>query len=165
MTDPGGVLHLFCGKICAGKSTLATTLAAADGTILISEDEWLDALFGPEMSSVEFYANRSARLRAIMGPHVTALLKAGLSVVLDYPANTAKTRVWMRGILDASGAADRLHVLDPPDDVCLARLRLRNASGDHPFAVTEEQFHEISRHSATPSPEEGFAIVMHGRAD
>ena len=48
-----------------------------------------------------------------------------------------------------------------PDEVCLARLRARNAGGAHPFAATEEQFRRITAHFAPPSPEEGFNIVTH----
>lgn len=158
-------LHLVCGKIAAGKSTLAARLAAADGTVLVAEDAWLAALFGDEMTTGADYVRYAARLRSAMGPHVTALLTAGLSVVLDFPANTVESRLWMRGIFEAAGAGHRLHLLAPPDAVCLERLRLRNAQGDHPFKVSEAQFVRFSRHFAPPAPEEGFTIVRHGGAD
>lgn len=38
-------LHMICGKIAAGKSTLAARLAEADRTVLIAEDDWLGALY------------------------------------------------------------------------------------------------------------------------
>ncbi|WP_374213319.1 AAA family ATPase [Psychromarinibacter sediminicola] len=156
---------MLCGKIAAGKSTLAARLARAPGTVLIAEDVWLGALFADQMSSGADYVRCSGRLRAAMGPHVVSLLEAGVSVVLDFPANTVAQRGWMREILEASGAGHRLHLLDPPDAVCLARLRARNAQGDHPFAATEAQFHRFSRHFAPPGPDEGFTIVRHGVAD
>lgn len=34
-------LHMLCGKIASGKSTLARRLADADSTVLLVEDEWL----------------------------------------------------------------------------------------------------------------------------
>src|SRR5581483_2032351 len=83
-----GTLHLVCGKIAAGKSTLCTRLAAAPGTVLISEDYWLKRLFGEEMKEVADYVRVAARLRAPMGAHVADLLKTGVDVVLDFPANT-----------------------------------------------------------------------------
>lgn len=152
---------MLCGKIAAGKSTLAARLGSASGTVLIAEDAWLGVLFADQMQTATDYVRYAAKLRTIMRPHVVSLLNAGVSVVLDFPANTVENRAWMRGILDASGAAHRLHVLDAPDELCLARLRERNAQGTHPFAVTEEQFHRFSRHFEAPSPEEGFTIVMH----
>ncbi len=96
-----------------------------------------------------------------MADHVAGLLRAGVSVVLDFPANTVASRRWMRSIFEAAGAAHRLHFLDVPDEVCRQRLRARNASGTHPFETTDEQFELISSHFAAPSPEEGFDVERH----
>ena len=164
MTDDRPMLHLLCGKIAAGKSTLAAQLAEPAGAVLISEDEWLAALFSEEMATPRDYVRCAAKLRAIMGPHIAALLDAGVSVVLDFQANTIESRGWMRGILDQTGAEHRFHVLAPPDEVCLARLRARNASGTHAFSVTDEQFHQVSKHFVPPSPDEGFHLIVHDQA-
>lgn len=154
-------LHMICGKMGAGKSTLAAALAKGDATVLLSEDAWLSTLYGDQMQSGADYVRFSAKLRAAMGPHVAALLSAGVTVVLDWPANTVETRAWMRGILDTTGAEHRLHVLTTPDEVCLARMHARNRAGAHPFAVTEAQFERFSKHFVPPTPEEGFTLVMH----
>lgn len=154
-------LHLFCGKIASGKSTLASRLASESGTVMVAEDDWLNALYSKEMSTISDYVRCASNLRRAMGPHVASLLNAGVSVVLDFPANTVENRAWMREILEQTSAAHQLHLLATPDDVCLARLMERNAQGDHPFAATEEQFLQISRHFKAPSPEEGFNVVVH----
>jgi len=154
-------LHLLCGKAASGKSTLAAQLGAMPGTVVLSEDAWLAALYADELSSLKDYARCAARLENAIGPHVLALLGAGLSVVLDFQANTLARRAWMRGLVEASGAGHKLHVLDVPDEVCLARLRARNLGGTHPFALSEEQFSRLSRHFVPPSPDEGFAIELH----
>ena len=54
MTDPQSqpsapMLHFLCGKIGAGKSTLAAALASQPGALRISEDDWLAA--GPARST------------------------------------------------------------------------------------------------------------------
>ena len=162
MPAPRPTLHLICGKIAAGKSTLAKQLAAAPATLLISEDHWMAHLFKAELQTLDDYRIYSARLRAAMGPQVADILKAGLSVVLDFPANTVESRRWMRAIADAAGCADVLHVLDPPDAVCLARLRARNAAGEHPFQTSDADFALFSRYFVRPTPDEGFPIVVHG---
>ena len=161
MSDTSPMLHMLCGKIASGKSTLAARLAEQDGTVLIAEDAWLNALYSDQMSSGPDYVRCAAKLQIAMGPHIASLLNAGVSVVLDFPANTVENRDWMRGILSATGAAHRLHVLATPDDVCLARLRERNARGEHAFAVTDEQFCRFSRHFVAPSPDEGFDLEVH----
>ncbi|ATG44053.1 putative kinase [Phaeobacter piscinae] len=158
-------LHMLCGKIAAGKSTLAARLATDQGTILLAEDDWLHALFADQMSSPADYLRCAEKLRGIMSPHVASLLQAGVSVVLDFPANTVDSRAWMRSLIDHTGAAHKLHLLDVPDELCLARLRARNAAGAHPFAATEAQFHAFSRHFTHPAEEEGFTVVVHRAAE
>ncbi len=154
-------LHLMCGKIASGKSTLTAKLGNLPETVVISEDDWLASLYSDQMSTVADYVRCAARLQKVIGPHVVSLLKAGISVVMDVPANTFANRKWMREIIDASNADHRLHVLDVPDEVCRERLRARNASGDHAFAASDEQFTQVTKHFVAPSVEEGFNIVIH----
>jgi len=152
-------LHLLCGKIASGKSTLSAKLGSLPGTIIVSEDQWLAALFANEMQSISDYVQYSSRLRKAMKPHLVLLLKAGLSVVLDFPANTQTNREWMMSIIKESGASNRLHYLKVSDDVCKARLRARNAEGGHEFAVSDQQFETITRYFSEPTADEGFDIT------
>ncbi len=161
MKASGPTLHLLCGKVAAGKSTLAANLAAAENAVLITEDTWLAALFADDLQKPQDYLRCTAKLRRAMGPHIVALLDAGISVVLDFQANTMESRTWMRHLLSQTDADHQMHVLMSPDKVCLARLRSRNASGQHPFTVTEEQFHQISAYFVPPTPEEGFKVLCH----
>ena len=154
-------LHILCGKIAAGKSTLAAALVREHRALLVSEDFWMSRLFGPELREVADYVRLSRRLREAMGPHLTELLRAGLWIVLDYPANTRAHRAWMKDVGEAADADVRLHYLDVPDAVCRARLRARNADGAHEFAATDEQFDLISSYFEPPAEEEGLAIVRH----
>ncbi len=156
------VLHMVCGKIGAGKSTLTRRLAAAPATVLISEDAWLDALYPGEIHELPEYVRCSGRLKQAMADHVVALLRAGVSVVLDFPANTVSSRRWMRSLFEAAGVAHTLHFLDVPDAVCKARLHARNASGAHPFETTEAEFELITAHFVAPSEAEGFDVVLYG---
>lgn len=155
---------MICGKIAAGKSTLATTLAAHPHTIRISEDAWLACLFKDEQKTIEDYVRNSRRLREAMGDHVVELLRAGLSVVLDFPANTPASRQWMRGLFERAGADHRLHFLDVPDEVCKARLRARNAAGTHSFNASDAEFDLFTSYFVPPSATEGFEVVFYGKS-
>ena len=163
MSETSPMLYLFCGKIGAGKSTLAAKLAESPGTVLIAEDDWLKALNGDQMSRPKDYRICAAMLRDIMGAHLVSLLNAGVSVALDFQANTVESRRWMRRIMDQTAADHQLHVLAPPDEICLERLRARNASGTHPFSVTEDQYHQIAAYFEPPTEDEGFNLVIHDR--
>lgn len=156
------MLHLLCGRIAAGKSTLARRLAAQPATVLVQEDAWLAVLYPGEIQALPDYLQRTGRLKAMLGEHVVAMLRSGVSVVLDFPANTRAQRAWMRGLIDQSGAAHRLHLLDVPEAVCRARLQARNAAGTHPFQTDDAQFSLINRHFEPPDPREGFALQRYG---
>lgn len=164
MHDETPTLHILCGKIASGKSTLAARLSAKPDTVLITEDAWLDALFSEELQTREDYVRCSRRIKAAMKPHISALLRAGVSVVLDFPANTPGQRRWFREIIETTGAAHTLHILDVSEEVCMARLRARNVAGDHPFVVTDDLFHEVTSYFTAPSADEGFTIIRHGEA-
>jgi predicted kinase len=94
-------------------------------------------------------------------PHIITLLSEGLLVILDFQAITLESRALIRWIIDQANVAHQLHVLAPPDEACLARLKQRNASGEHQFAVTEEQFHQVSKCFVAPTPDEGFNLLLH----
>ena len=158
-------LHMLCGKVAAGKSTLAARLASAPATILISEDAWMPCLYRDELQTVADYGKYSRRLREAMGPHVAMLLKAGLSVVLDFPANTIVNRQWMRGIFEAAGVEHRLHLLDLSDAACRQRLRRRNADGAHAFTVSDAEFDLLTSYFVRPSAAEGFETIVYGEAE
>ena len=154
-------LYLVCGKIAAGKSTLARHLAARPATLLISEDHWMSNLFSGDLKTIDDYGRFSARLRAAMGPHIVDILRQGLSIVLDFPANTVGNRSWMRSLIAQADAAHELHLLDIPDTICKRRLRERNACGEHPFVVNEAQYELFTSHFVPPQPNEGFNVVVH----
>lgn len=141
--------------------TLAGQLARAPSTILIDQDSWLSKLYPEEIQTIADYVKVVPRLCAVLGPHASELLRLGLSVVLDRPANTVVSRAWMRSVFEAAGAAHVLHVLDVADQVSLEWLRARNAAGLRPYKLDEAQFEELSRYYEPPTPDERFAVVVH----
>lgn len=161
MSSGQAELHFLCGKIAAGKSTLSKALAAEHRAVVLSEDEWLPLLYPDELVTIPDYVRCSIRLKKVVGPLVRDLLAAGVSVVLDFPANTVEQRRWMKELADSTGAPHTLHYLDVSDEVCKARLKARNAGGEHPFEVTDEQFEKITSHFVPPSEGEGFRMAVH----
>jgi predicted kinase len=157
-------LIFFCGKMASGKSTLARQLAERENAILISQDQMLDALFPGLIVNVASYLEYSGRINRMLAPYVVSILSKGVSVVLDFPANTRNQRAWFRGILDASGADHELHYLDTPDAISRAQLKARSA---HLPAgtkwTTDEDFDLIASHFRPPGHDEGFNVVVHSR--
>ena len=104
-------LHLLCGKIASGKSTLANTLAAEHAAILLSEDHWLATLYPGEVLSIADYVSCAQRIRGVLGPLVINVLQSGINVVLDFPANTLANREWLLSLAQAAQAPHCLHYL------------------------------------------------------
>lgn len=105
--------------------------------------------------------NLAFLLRQALTAHILDLLHSGFSVVLDFSANTVESRKWMRQLIDQSGAAHQLHLFDLSDAVCLTRLQARNASGTHPFTLSDAQFAQLAQHFSPPQADEGFNILRH----
>lgn len=95
-----------------------------------------------------------------MDPHVVSVLKAGMSVVLDFPANMA-SRSWMRGIFEVANSANELPFLDVSDETCKRRLRERNSAGEHPFQASETDYDIFTSYFVPPIPDEGCKVVVH----
>ncbi len=161
MTDIKPTLHLVCGKIAAGKSTLARELSIDPKVILINEDTWLSRLYPEEINTIPDYVRCSGRLRSIMEDHLQQLLQAGVSIVLDFPANTPDIRAWMLGIATRAKVENKLHYLDVSNDLCKERLHERNASGSHEFAPSDEEFDVITSYFVPPQKDEGLNVILH----
>ncbi len=159
--DTKATLHLVCGKIASGKSTLARQLSTDQKVILINEDTWLSRLYPDEITSIKDYVRCSSRLRSIMEDHIQLLLQAGLSVVLDFPANTLDIRQWMLSISERAGVPNCLHYLNVSNKTCKERLHIRNASGSHEFNPTDEQFDQITSYFVPPTADEGLVIKLY----
>ena len=154
-------LYLFCGKIASGKSTLAGRLAQRPATLLVTMDDWMSTLFPTENRTIDDFARLSARLRAAIGPHLVEILKQGLSIALDFPANTVDWRCWMMSLITETDVAHELHLLDVPDAICQVRLRKRNDGGEHPYQVNDATFDLFTSYFVPPGPDENFNIVIH----
>lgn len=156
-------LHLMCGKIASGKSTLAKTLAVQHRAILLSEDKWLASLYPGAINSVTDYAGYSLRIRSVLGPLVVDMLESGVSVVLDFPANTIASREWLLGLAETARMAHCLHYLDVDDEECRARLHVRNRLAEHDFAASDAEFDLITSYFRAPGTDEGLVIVTYPR--
>jgi len=158
-------LIFLCGKMAAGKSTLAKELARRDGAVLIVQDELLDHLFPGEITDIPDFVRCSTRLKNAVGPHVCELLAKGISVVLDFPGNTRAQRAWFRELFERAEAEHELHFVDAPDAVCKRQLRERTK--DLPPGApwtTEAEFDAVTAYFQPPSADEGFNVVRHERA-
>ena len=159
--DHRGALYFFCGKMGAGKSTLAKQVSTQGNMVLIVEDEWLGALYPSLIQSVADYVTYSARLKQPMTVLTQQLLLRGQDVALDFPANTIQQRASLKQIAAAVGCLHHMYYLDVADEVCLGRIKHRRQK--HPSRAdtdTAEMFHAMRRHFRAPQPDEGLNLLI-----
>jgi predicted kinase len=157
-------LIFFCGKMAAGKSTLARDLAARENAVLLVQDDLLEALFPGEITDVQAFVQCYSRLTNALTPNICALLSKGISVVLDFAAATRAQRVWFRELIERTNAAHELHFVDIPDALCKSQLRDRSRElpAGTPW-TTDADFDAINAYFETPSEDEKFNVVRHER--
>lgn len=160
-TQSSATLHFLCGKIASGKSTLAQQLVRGQQAVLLSEDTWLAALYPGQITQLADYIEKSRQLKSVLELHLVTLLQKGITLVLDFPANTPEQRRWLKGLAEQARCSYCCHVLNVSDEECKRRLAARNLSGENPFTTSAEQFDLITAHFSYPSEEE--ELVISGR--
>jgi predicted kinase len=115
-------LILTCGLPGAGKTTLATRLAAERGAVRLTKDEWLWAL-----GSTPWDEQTGTRIERELWRLAQELLRLGVSVVLDFGLWAQVERDEMRTVARDLGVGVELHYLDAPNDELWRRIDARNA--------------------------------------
>lgn len=157
-------LIFFCGKMAAGKSTLARDLADRENAVLLSQDDLLSTLFPGEITDIQAFLKRSSRLKNALTPHVCALLSKGISVVLDFPGNTRSQRAWFRELIERTEVEHELHFVDASNALCKSQLRERSKRLPAGTPWTREaDFEAVNAYFQPPLEEEKFNVVRHER--
>jgi len=157
-------LIFFCGKMAAGKSTLARDLADRENAVLFVQDDLLEALFPGEITNIQAFVQCYSRLKNALTPHICALLSKGMSVVLDFAAATRAQRAWFRELIERTNVAHELHIVEASDALCKSQLRDR-AKGLPAGApwTSAANFDAINVYFEAPSQDEKFNVVRHER--
>ena len=156
-----GTLIFFCGKMGSGKSTYSKKLANELNAVLLSEDEWLSAIYPEEIKNFDDYIKYSSRLKPLLEVHVRRILHSGVSVVMDFPGNTKKQRSWFKEIFFEDQILHRLIYLQAEDQLCLKRIEQRRQdSPERARFDTEEVFHQVTRYFQAPTDDEEFNIEV-----
>lgn len=149
-----GRLIFFCGKMGAGKTTLAARKVDEMESVLISEDELLSKLYEGKIKSVSDYKHYSDKLKPVVFNLSQQILRKGINVVLDFPANTERQRQWLRSISDSINAEHICFFVERSDEVCISQLLKRG----NPNTDTVEMFYAITQYFAAPSDDENLNI-------
>ena len=156
-----GTLILLSGKMGAGKSTKSKQVAFDRNAVLISEDEWLSILYSDQIKTFDDYIHYSSIIKPLVKSHVVNILRTGVDVVMDFPANTTKQRSWFKGIIEEGNALHELIYLKVTDEICLERIEKRRIEQPkRAMYDTEEMFNKVTEYFQEPNSSEGFNIKV-----
>ena len=102
-------LYLIFGLPGAGKTTRAIAIAKATGAVRLCPDEWLAAM---GISLVDYPIR--FRLQDHMILHGEILLRAGVSVIIEFGSWSRSERETIRQIAVHTDAGTELHFVDAP---------------------------------------------------
>jgi len=160
-------VHIICGPLGAGKTTVARRLAQTQGALRFSLDEWVMQLFGteaPHPMVFEWWVERCSRCSKRIWSVCRDVLGQGFDVVLDFGFPGLAHREEYRALAAEAGATVHLHIVDA--DVALRRQRVRERNRDQreTFAllVTDGMFEGSESWWEPPSGIElGGAVTFH----
>ena len=154
-------IHLMCGLVAAGKTTLARELAREIPAVRLSRDEWMLRLYGGRYDE-RLYVERLGPCTELIWDLALEIVRSGGAVVLDWNFWSKERRSEARQRATAAGAEVRLHWLDVPVEVVVERAagRLRDRPPDA-HEIDEEGVRHFATIFEPPTGDEGIPIERH----
>ena len=158
---PRPIVHLMCGLVAGGKTTLARQLAKELPALLFSRDEWMIRLYGLSYDDPRYVEHLDPCTELIWDVVMDAL-RLGVNVILDWNHWSRQRRADALDRARTAGFDAVVHFLDVPVDTAIQRAR-------HRLSTRPADAHRIDaaavRHFATifeqPTDDEGLQIIRH----
>ena len=146
-------VHLICGKICAGKSTFARTLAREKNAVILSCDEIM-TLF-PQPEGDEAYTAVSAGVKAFLLRKAAETVACGANVILDWGFWRKADRAETSAFFAAKAISFEWYYLDISDARWRENIARRNAApGPSDYFADEGLLQKCVRRFEAPDAEE-----------
>jgi predicted kinase len=140
-------LYVLCGLPGAGKTTRSKEITAATNGILLCTDDWLEAV---GISLVDYPPR--FRLEPYLRKHAEQLLRAGVSVIVEFASWSRAERDAIREVALRAGARAELHFVDAPLDELERRIRARG--GPHSSTLAEDVLLKLGHRFERPTQDE-----------
>lgn len=153
------MIHFVFGPTGAGKSTYAHQLALDRNAVRFSVDEWMSALFFPDIQGELTFEWAMARVHRCETQiwHITRqLLAQGKEVVLEISMSTKQLREKQIKLAETTRFPYLLHYIDADIDLRRARVRHRNKQkgATYAFDVNDDMFDFVEKMFEAPTAQE-----------
>jgi predicted kinase len=153
-------VHMLCGIVGSGKTTLARRLALETKGVYFSLDEWMLTLYKQPMSREEF-DDRLDRCCGMIWSVAKQVLSANIDVILDFGFWKREQRLQFRKLTETASVLHNLYYMRCSPTVAQTRVRERNK--DLPaahFEITDEMFETFLPKFEPPTAEEGLNMII-----
>jgi predicted kinase len=136
-------LHLICGSTGAGKTTYARALSGKLGAMRFSIDEWMVALYGPDVPQPldwTWIMTRARRCEDLIAASALQLAHLGVSSVLDLAFLREVDRSRFAAMARDAGIDSRMHYLDIDPAERWRRVTRRNDHKGETYRLTVTRF-------------------------
>jgi predicted kinase len=123
-------VHLIAGLPCSGKTTYAAALRADRNFVLFTLDRWLITAYGKysiDAVGHDEHVRRVLACRELIWDVAAEFLKRNIDVVFDDGFFLRENRVQVVALASSVGARTKIHFIDTPLEICIERLKRRNA--------------------------------------
>lgn len=153
-------LHIICGFVGSGKTTLAKKLEKQYKAARFSTDEWMIGLFDFNGNFGKKYIQTKKLCKEFIWKLSKRLLLSGQDVILDFGFWSRKERALYRKRARSIGAKTILYFLDVPYGLLKKRIASRNRKikkGD--FFITEKWLNKWADHFERPDLSEKPLVI------
>lgn len=150
-------IHALHGFLGAGKTTLARQLEAQLPGLRFNTDEWVVALYGPDLNAGAFVP-AARRVTAQLDRMWVQAVRLGVPVILDYGFWARRHRDALRAQAAALGVPLTIYALSVPEPVARARIKRRNREPGA-LTITPQAFEVLRASYEPPHPDEDVRWV------
>ncbi len=152
---------LLCGMVCSGKTTYAQALMHQTGSVCLSCDELMLALFTEPMG--EDYDTALSRAKGYLYTLARQLVQTGVTVILDFGFWSRQERDEVRAMFAGYGMQTELHYLKVNEERWGQNIAARNKgcrNGDTAaYPIDEGLIHKCLMAFEEPAPGEADVTV------
>lgn len=153
-------VHLLCGYMGFGKSTIARRLAAQYGAVILNDDEFIRELFGRDLPEPEFTAAHD-KVTAFTWKLGERIVCAGGNVIFDRGFWSRKSRADAVERIRHFCDSIQFHQIECDMETAKQRVLNRSKTDADALYIDETTFDKLARFYEPIGPDEKLDVIYY----